>query len=275
MKIDGVLVIHNPQKEMLDNIRRYYPLLSSLFVIDNSITPNHYFVEEVKKLDKVTYLSLEGNKGIAKALKEGLLLAIEDQADYCLTIDQDSLFPLGKEKEIKEYLSKDNGDYGIISLNFNSDTSEKEIKEVDTWIASGNFINIKNYQLISGFKEELFIDWVDFDLDEQFHSIGKKIAVIQEISLSHQIGEPLIRRFLWKKFPVDNHLPVRYYYLYRNAEILHRNNKTFYKRLYKGLKRDYIIQLIFGVNRKEKLKMISRGKRDGKKGILGPYKEAK
>ncbi len=174
MKIDGVLVIHNPQKEMLDNIQRYYPLLSSLFVIDNSITPNHYFVEEVKKLDKVTYLSLEGNKGIAKALKEGLLLAIEDQADYCLTIDQDSLFPLGKEKEIKEYLSKDNGDYGIISLNFNSDTSEKEIKEVDTWIASGNFINIKNYQLISGFKEELFIDWVDFDLDEQFHSIGKK-----------------------------------------------------------------------------------------------------
>lgn len=275
MKIDGVLVIHNPQKEMLDNIQRYYPLLSSLFVIDNSITPNHYFVEEVKKLDKVTYLSLEGNKGIAKALKEGLLLAIEDQADYCLTIDQDSLFPLGKEKEIKEYLSKDNGDYGIISLNFNSDTSEKGIKEVDVWIASGNFINIKNYQLISGFKEELFIDWVDFDLDEQFHSIGKKIAVIQEISLSHQIGEPLIRRFLWKKFPVDNHLPVRYYYLYRNAEILHRNNKTFYKRLYKGLKRDYIIQLIFGVNRKEKLKMISRGKRDGKKGILGPYKEAK
>lgn len=275
MKIDGVLVIHNPQKEMLDNIERYYPLLSSLFVIDNSITPNHYFVEEVKKLDKVTYLSLEGNKGIAKALKEGLLLAIEDQADYCLTIDQDSLFPLGKEKEIKEYLSKDNGDYGIISLNFNSDTSEKGIKEVDVWIASGNFINIKNYQLISGFKEELFIDWVDFDLDEQFHSIGKKIAVIQEISLSHQIGEPLIRRFLWKKFPVDNHLPVRYYYLYRNAEILHRNNKTFYKRLYKGLKRDYIIQLIFGVNRKEKLKMISRGKRDGKKGILGPYKEAK
>lgn len=275
MKIDGVLVIYNPQKEMLDNIQRYYPLLSSLFVIDNSITPNHYFVEEVKKLDKVTYLSLEGNKGIAKALKEGLLLAIEDQADYCLTIDQDSLFPLGKEKEIKEYLSKDNGDYGIISLNFNSDTSEKEIKEVDTWIASGNFINIKNYQLISGFKEELFIDWVDFDLDEQFHSIGKKIGVIQEISLSHQIGEPLIRRFLWKKFPVDNHLPVRYYYLYRNAEILHRNNKTFYKRLYKGLKRDYIIQLIFGVNRKEKLKMISRGKRDGKKGILGPYKEAK
>lgn len=275
MKIDGVLVIHNPQKEMLDNIQRYYPLLSSLFVIDNSITPNHYFVEEVKKLDKVTYLSLEGNKGIAKALKEGLLLAIEDQADYCLTIDQDSLFPLGKEKEIKEYLSKDNGDYGIISLNFNSDTSEKEIKEVDTWIASGNFINIKNYQLISGFKEELFIDWVDFDLDEQFHSIGKKIGVIQDISLSHQIGEPLIRRFLWKKFPVDNHLPVRYYYLYRNAEILHRNNKTFYKRLYKGLKRDYIIQLIFGVNRKEKLKMISRGKRDGKKGILGPYKEAK
>ena len=275
MKIDGVLVIYNPQNEMLDNIQRYYPLLSSLFVIDNSITPNHYFVEEVKKLDKVTYLSLEGNKGIAKALKEGLLLAIEDQADYCLTIDQDSLFPLGKEKEIKEYLSKDNGDYGIISLNFNSDTSEKEIKEVDTWLGSGNFINIKNYQLISGFKEELFIDWVDFDLDEQFHSIGKKIGVIQEISLSHRIGESLIRRFLWKKFPVDNHLPVRYYYLYRNAEILHRNNKTFYKRLYKGLKRDYIIQLIFGVNRKEKLKMISRGKRDGKKGILGPYKEAK
>ena len=275
MKIDGVLVIYNPQKEMLDNIQRYYPLLSSLFVIDNSITPNHYFVEEVKKLDKVTYLSLEGNKGIAKALKEGLLLAIEDQADYCLTIDQDSLFPLGKEKEIKEYLSKDNGDYGIISLNFNSDTSEKGIKEVDTWLTSGNFINIKNYQLISGFKEELFIDWVDFDLDEQFHSIGKKIGVIQEISLSHRIGESLIRRFLWKKFPVDNHLPVRYYYLYRNAEILHRNNKTFYKRLYRGLKRDYIIQLIFGVNRKEKLKMISRGKRDGKKGILGPYKEAK
>lgn len=273
MKIDGVVVLYNPEMVVIDNIKRYYPLLNHLFVIDNSTEVNEEVVKVVKKLEKATYVSLNGNKGIAKALKEGLILANKDEADYCLTMDQDSLFPLEKEDAILNYLNKDNSGYGIITLNFNSDTQEKGLKDVDTWLTSGNFINMKNYQLINGFKEELFIDWVDFDLDEQFYKVSKKIGLIQEISLEHKIGEPLIRKFLWKKFPVDNHSPVRYYYLYRNAEILYHQDKKFYKKLYRGLKRDYLIQLVFGEDKKHKLSMIKRGKKDGKKGILGPYKE--
>ena len=72
MKIDGVVVFYNPTIEMIDNIKKYYPILNRLFVIDNSPKENAEVITKLKELDKVTYLPLGENKGIGYALKVGL-----------------------------------------------------------------------------------------------------------------------------------------------------------------------------------------------------------
>lgn len=279
MKIDAVVVLYNPDQSVLDNIKTYSPVVNKVFAIDNSTKLNEELVKLIKKeIKNVEYISLNGNQGIAKALNVGLKETIRDKADYCLTMDQDSRFPTDKIEDIKKYLESSKEDYGIISLNAKGvdDNDDFEgIRDVDVWITSGNFIIVENYLKTNGFKEELFIDLVDFELCEQFHNINKKVGIIGEITIDHKIGEPTIKRLLWKKIKVDNHSPIRYYYQYRNTEYLYRRNKAFYKRWHRDGYKVQLVQMLVGENKKERLKMIRKGRRDGRKGILGPYKEEK
>ena len=279
MKIDAVVVLYNPDQSVLDNIKTYSPVVNKVFAIDNSTKVNEELVKLIQKeIKNVEYISLNGNQGIAKALNVGLKETIRDKADYCLTMDQDSRFPTDKIEDIKKYLESSKEDYGIISLNAKGvdDNDDFEgIRDVDVWITSGNFIIVENYLKTNGFKEELFIDLVDFELCEQFHNINKKVGIIGEITIDHKIGEPTIKRLLWKKIKVDNHSPIRYYYQYRNTEYLYRRNKPFYKRWHRDGYKVQLVQMLVGENKLERLKMIRKGRRDGRKGILGPYKEEK
>ena len=279
MKIDAVVVLYNPDKNVFENIKTYSPVVNKIYAIDNSTNIDEELVKLIQKeIKNVEYVSLGGNQGIAKALNVGLQKAIDDKAEYCLTMDQDSKFPTGKIENIKKYLEDNHEEYGIISLNakgVDDNDDFQGIKDVDVWITSGNFIVIENYLKTKGFKEELFIDLVDFELCEQFHNVGKKVGIIGEITINHKIGEPSIKKLLWKKIKVDNHSPIRYYYQFRNTEYLYRRNKAFYKRWHRDGYKVQLVQMLVGENKKERLKMIRKGRKDGRRGILGPYKEEK
>ena len=273
MKIDAVVVFYNPTIEMIDNIKKYYSFIEHLFVVDNSCTSNEEVVKAIKELEKATYIPLGENKGIGYALKVGLEKVKEDNADICLTMDQDSIFPSDRWNEVKEYLEKNIKDYAIIGLNFNKTETKKGLVEVKTLLTSGNFINMSDYCKIKGFNEELFIDCVDFELCEQFHNINRKIAYINEISLIHQMGDnPIRKRFFGIPITCLNHSPIRYYYRYRNGYYLYHKNKKFYKNLKNQFFSIKLKVVLYEPNKKEKMKMMSRGIKDAKRNILGPYK---
>lgn len=274
MIIDGVVVLYNPDEQVIENIKSYQSFCHKLFVMDNSNSLNEEVIKEIKKFHNVEYVSLSGNKGIAKALKEGLLLSIKDKADYTLTMDQDSIFPSDKLDIVKNYLEKYSSEYAIIGLNFNSDSSEPKLVEEHFLLTSGNFIKNEDYQKIEGFNEDLFIDWVDFDLDEKFYAIGKKVGYINEVSLAHKMGNPETHKIMGKEVTALNHPLVRYYYRYRNGLYLYKRNKKYYKKKYKhDIIIDRIKILLYEKNKHAKFKMIRKGRKDAKRNILGPYKE--
>lgn len=275
MKFCGVVVLYNPGDEVLDNINSYLDILDKLFVCDNSEKLNEFLLEELAQNNKIELISMNGNKGIAKALKVGMQKAIEDKYDFCLTMDQDSKFPIIDKEYLFSYFKKgDISDYGIIAVNnIQTPNPQHKLIETKTWITSGSFVNVKNYQLIPGFNENLFIDYVDFDINEQFYKVNKKIAYIEDIIMEHHLGNLIEKKFLFKKIHSMNHAPIRYYYRYRNLYYLYRKDKKFYKYNLKQEKRNIIKMLLCEKNRKEKLKMIKRGKKDAKLGILGKYKE--
>ena len=276
MKIAGCVVLYNPSNECLDNIKTYIDLVDRLYVLDNSTAHNDELVDCLKQFPNTEYINFDDNTGIANALKVGAERAIQEEFDLLLTMDQDSSMPaLSRDALESRFGELKLDDYGIVSLGFNGDEgSDKKLTEVSTWITSGNFIVLENYKKIKGFREELFIDFVDFDLNEQFHAIGKKIAVFQDLSIRHQIGNPKKYNVCGIKFTVMNHAPIRYYYRFRNALYLYRRNKKFYKKLYrKGLFIDIPKVILFEKNKRAKLKMIKRGRRDAKHGKLGKYAE--
>ncbi|MDE6284809.1 MAG: glycosyltransferase [Bacilli bacterium] len=274
MRIAACVVLYNPENDCIENVNSYYSLVDKLYVLDNSTKYNELLIDYIKSLPNAEYINLDGNKGIAHALKSGVGKATEESYDLCLTMDQDSKFPELTRAEIEErFIAIDNlQEYGIIGLNMNSTIEPKKLIVVQTWITSGNFIILENYKAIHGFKEELFIDFVDFDINEQFAQIGKKVAYWQDLSLEHKIGNPRSYNILGIKFTVMNHSPIRYYYRFRNALYLYKRDKKFYKKLYwHGLLIDIPKIILFEKKKLLKLKMIRKGRKDARGGRLGEY----
>ena len=271
MKIDGVVVLYHPTEENIQHIAEYACILNKFFVVDNSDEIDQEKLNPLRELNNIVYLSMDGNKGIAAALRIGVGHALEDGADFCLTMDQDSQFPVDRMEEIKAYLSIATiEDYGIIALNSREHQEQEGLVEVKTFITSGNFINVKNYRLIDGFREELFIDSVDFDLCHQFFLIGKKIAYIGEIGIKHRLGNPVRKKFLGiLSYTAPNHSPVRSYYRYRNNYLLYREDKKFYKEIRKADRKQFLKIILVEDNKREKIRMIRLGIKHAKQGKLG------
>lgn len=267
--------MYNPKDDTVKNISYYNELVDKVYVIDNSDKENN-LKELLKTYPNTEYVSMGGNMGIGAALNRGVALALDDGADYCLTMDQDSIFPTNKMDLILKYLESNqiNHEYGIIGLAFNSTEVEEKLVEEPHLLTSGNFIDLSLYKTIKGYNKDLFIDYVDFELDEQFYNIGKKVAYINNVSLIHELGSPLVKRFLWRKVVCNNHSPIRYYYRFRNNLYLYKKNKAFYKVKYKwDMHHDILKVILFEPKKIAKLKMIKRGRKDARRGILGPYKE--
>ena len=161
-------------------------------------------------------------------------------------------------------------DYGIIALNYEQ-SGGAGLVVVPTWITSGNFVNVRNYRLIAGFREELFIDSVDHELCHQFYCIGKKVAYIADIPMQHALGNMSYVSLFGRKLSLTNHSPLRYYYRFRNNYVLYREDKAFYRGLYRADRHQLIKIMLFEKNRREKWRMIRRGIRDAKRGVLGKY----
>lgn len=274
MKIIGCVVLYNPCIENIENIIQYIPLLDHLYVMDNSDKINEAIHEKLKGFQSVTIIDMGGNRGIGQALRQGLDYAISEKADFCLTMDQDSIFSVDKWSTIKSYLERtDIDDYGIIGLNINSDSTDAGLVHVNLLPTSGNFINIKNYLKTNGFRTDLFIDSVDYELNHQFYKIGKKLAYINEVSLGHTVGTPLYRKFFFKKVTVSNHSPIRCYYRFRNNYLLYREDKKFYREC-RWMDRKRLIQiLLYEKQKKKKIKMILLGIKHAKQKKLGPLNQ--
>ena len=120
MRLDAVTVLYRPTAENVANILQYAPLFYRLFLLDNSEQTDETIVRPLQAAPNAVFLSMGGNRGIAAALRKGMALAAEDGADFCLTMDQDSVFPTERMPQIVSYLAREDADeYGIIALNIN------------------------------------------------------------------------------------------------------------------------------------------------------------
>ena len=275
MKIDVVVVLYNPTDAIIRNSISYAQHFDKLFIIDNSEKLN-FDIKIFEKYNNITYFKMNGNEGIASALNKGTEMAINDSADFCLTMDQDSFFPYDRLTDIKKILSGGEiAQYGIVGLELNKEQYKNtKLVNVNWWLTSGNFINLNNFKkLEKRFDDRLFIDAVDCAICYSFRKIGLKIAYIEGISITHTIGNPQKRKFLNKEFTLMNYSPIRYYYIFRNNVFLYRTDKKAFKENFKSLLFSFLPKvLFFEKNKTKKLKAIFRGIKDGVKSNLGKSK---
>ncbi len=270
------IVLYNPTDNFYANFHTLAKkdFYSKLMIVDNSNNSNEKLVRNcINNEIDINYLAYNENKGIAKALKDVMDYAKNNKYDYVLTLDQDSIFPFDKYLEIEEILLENlNKNIGIVALNYNnrykSDSKYIYIKKI---ITSGNFINVKQYEQVDGFDEKLFIDYVDFDLCYQFYKKNIKLILIPSINIEHTIGDPIYKRMLFIKIKSMNHSPIRYYYRYRNELYCYKKSRRFFLKSHIKEHINILLMLIYEKNKKEKMKMIKRGKKDAKIKKFGPF----
>jgi rhamnosyltransferase len=128
---------------------------------------------------------------------------------------------------------------------------------------------------IGGFREDLFIDYVDYDVCLRLRASGWKVAVEPAAVLRHTIGAQTPHRLLWL-VPVDssNHSPDRQYYKYRNYVLLARD-RTLQVDLRSmvldaaALLWQPVKIMLFERDRRQKLRAMGQGVTDGIRGRTG------
>lgn len=271
--VGSCTVLYNPNESVLTNLNSYSNCVDVSVVVDNSDTKNE-ISQSLKNDPNFIYIDMDGNKGIAAALNKGIEYLNSKNIDFALTMDQDSLFPTKYYPNILKLVNKYKTDYSVIGLNFNQDNGGlDEIIEVPYWITSGNFVNISDFMSVGGFMNELFIDYVDFELGYKFKKNGFKICYLKDFSLKHTIGNPIEIHLFGKTYYAMNHSPIRYYYRYRNAYYLYHfvDRRFFKKEYYKEMIVNTLKMLIYEKNQKVKFSMIRKGVQDAKCKKMGKF----
>lgn len=271
--VGSCTVLYNPNESVLTNLNSYSNCVDVSVVVDNSDTKNE-ISQSLKNNSNFIYIDMDGNKGIAAALNKGIEYLNSKNIDFALTMDQDSLFPTKYYPNILKLVNKYKTDYSVIGLNFNQENGGlDEIIEVPYWITSGNFVNISDFMSVGGLMNELFIDYVDFELGYKFKKNGFKICYLKDFSLKHTIGNPIEIHLFGKTYYAMNHSPIRYYYRYRNAYYLYHfvDRQFFKKEYYKEMIVNTLKMLIYEKNRKAKFSMIRKGIQDAKCKKMGKF----
>ena len=214
------------------------------------------------------------NSGIASALNYGIKIAKENKYEWVLTLDDDSFIDSDMVECLCKYLDQINGNkpIGLIGMKWslqNSSTytkkslSKKKILDKRGIITSGSLFSMKTYSAVGPFREEFFIDSVDYDFCMRARSKGFRVVQVQEYGFKHSLGRNEIFKLGEIKIINTSHTPDRLYYTFRNTNILAReyflNDPMFSIALIISQFRTILKIIFFQENKRIKLIYILRG----------------
>lgn len=277
--IAAAIILYNPDFNILKNINTYKNQVAFIYIIDNSLKVNDSLLDELKKMDNAEVIHNSKNLGMAVALNIAAQKAISGGYDFLLTMDQDSQASPDLVVRLADKITQISNP-GIISprhhnINYKLVQSKEEIEEVQVVMTSGNLLNLQAYQLVGGFEDKLFIDYVDIDICFKLFLNNYKIYRINSVLLEHKEGNLQTLNIFNKTIRPYNHKPIRWYYKIRNYHYIKQkyNNlfPEYFKEEKKRIKRDLMKVLLFEKQKLSKFNFVLKGYFHYRKGILGKY----
>ena len=276
-----VIVLYRPSADVLGNIRSHIEHVSRLYIVDNTETPDPEIAAKLKKLQGAEYIPVGGNKGIAWALNKGARLAIENKAEWLLTMDQDSVFEGDMYRRFTDTANRLIDESVALFSPYHHTTGDlmfnTEWDVIDAEMTSGNLLLLSAYQKTEGFNNDLFIDYVDWDFCLQLRVLGFRLFRLNHVILLHHLGEAARSSVLGVKEIATHHSPLRRYYITRNRMYVWKHYGSRFRDLYirdsKAFRKELLKIIFFEKDKLKKLKMVFRGYRDFKKNRFGVYGE--
>lgn len=232
----AIIVTHHPNEDhliaLIDNLARQ---VGHILVIDNN---SKSFPDLKTQIDdcKVSVRINSDNLGLAAAYNIGIAEAQLSGCTHVILFDQDSLPTLNMVNSLfQELLLRNSTSLTVAAAgpkysDINSQTDspfvrikgfhlervscpDNETVEVDHLISSGSLIDLRAIELICGFADELFIDYVDTEWCLRARHHGLSLLGVASAVMMHSIGEA---HFTVMRKQIPLHSPLRNYYQIRN-----------------------------------------------------------
>jgi eps11N len=264
MKVLAGIVLFNPDIDRLkENIDAIYCQVNTVVLVNNG-SENFDKVQILAGEYKgIRFIDNKRNLGIATALKQMMDFAIQEQYDWVLTLDQDSVCQPGLIEKYSYYVGMEKVGIltcNIVDRNFSVDSGfkeDEEYREIKQCITSASLVSVAAYRLTDGFDEKLFIDSVDFDICINMRKHGFKIIKVNFNGILHEVGHGKNVKLLFKNYVSYNHSPFRQYYMARNQRYLVKKYPDQFSKGKEWL-RELRIELIIVLYEKDKMKKLRK-----------------
>ena len=284
----SIVVCYRPDIELLNQLCEKLIIDGSRVVlVDNTETP---YLEQGILPEGCQFITLGCNKGIAHAQNIGIDVAIQEGGEIIAFFDQDSQIGPGILKSLVSELII--GEPNIVSPRCVDNISHTELPAltvnrygmakskfyhgatspylVDIIISSGTTATKEVFQIVGGFDEDLFIDYVDTEWCLRCREKNIPIRVVPSAVMYHRIGMSSVKMGL---ITVQVHSPERCYYQIRNSFSLFRRSHVPFifasqSIIYTLVNRFF---LLFIVKQKSiYMRTFLRAISDGLMGVIGP-----
>ena len=190
-----IIITYNPTDNNYVNLSKWaLDNCDNVIVVDNGSQGQTKIAQNLP--DGVNIIKLQKNHGISGAVNMALSKIREGSYRYILTFDQDS-FPPKDLLNAYNYVLRREINVGLLGVNFyppkiNSSSMELVYRHSLDQITSGLLHNVEIFKSVGLYNEKLFIDCVDFEYTLRVKSAGYDTFMIDNISLTHTIGNPKI-----------------------------------------------------------------------------------
>lgn len=209
----ALIVTFNPDQRLLKSVEVLKNSVNYVVIVDNCSTDKSILLKLIEycKTGFLTVLELNANRGIAGGLNYGVeYLKAKPKVAFVLTLDQDTILVENDLIRIIGEADRRFDNIGIISLGLKKGNSDeyKEIKHSNT---SGNIVRMEVFNTLR-FREEFFMDQVDYDFDYEVIKNGYRIVLADWFLIDHKLGV--------KRGKLIYEPPSRLYYIIRNSTVL-------------------------------------------------------
>ena len=296
----AVIVTYHPDRTGLENlICALRSQVSQVVMIGNGFgeapDPAQHMEDE-----KVAYMGLPENIGLAAAQNLGIEWAKERDFSHILFLDQDSIPQKNMVRNLfngLSYLEKSGRrpaavgpvaadsrtsnefpfvNFNIFSVkkNFCRSQARCQYVQADFLISSGMLVPLSVFEQAGMLDERLFIDSVDMEWCFRAQYQGFSLYGICDAKLIHCLGDEVIPLGGGKLFNIYRHRPLRQYYMMRNRILLYQRYYTpmnwriqdFFRMIIK-----ISFLMFFASDRTDHIRMILNGLWDGVRVKTGKY----
>lgn len=291
--VGAVIVTFHPGAGLEENVAAIASQVAHVVIVDNGSpddTRRRLRQLEAGHAGALTIVGNDRNEGLARALNQGVQSCLARGYGWVLTLDQDSTAQPSMVAELLAACRTWSGSepLGIAAAGsvdaegrpfapvlFRADaaTSAAMPAEVDLVHTSGTLLRAELVRTLGFFREDFFIDQVDYEFCFRLKAAGYRIVVVPSARLVHTLGVRTVAKFFGRRVVCTNHSALRRYYIARNRLVLFREtrNLRFIAGQTQAAVKELVKVALFESDKLPKFLMTLRGVWDGLRGRMGTY----